>query len=177
MASLMAICPRCRQIKKDLGQCSKCSANVISLECTDIYWGKLPEEQKQERISHILAGTDFTAESRISIDHLIITTTASIEGRSITAYKGVVFGEVITGINFLKDISASFRDVFGGRSAGYESEMAKARQDALYEMGVNAVKLGADAVVGVSFDYESMGSSNGMIMVTVSGTAVVTNPM
>lgn len=103
---------------------------------------------------------------------MIITTTSSIEGKTITSYEGIVFGEVISGINFLKDIGAGMRNFFGGRSQGYEDEILVAREQALQEMEQRAVELGADAVVGVKMDYETLGADNGMIMVTCSGTAV-----
>ena len=103
---------------------------------------------------------------------MIITTTNSVEGRSIREYKGIVFGEVITGINMFKDIGAGLRNIFGGRSQGYEEELQNARQEALAEMGQRAAALGADAVVGVDVDYEVLGADNGMLMVSVSGTAV-----
>lgn len=103
---------------------------------------------------------------------MIITTTASVEGQKIVSYEGIVFGEVISGINFLKDIGAGMRNFFGGRSQGYEDEILEARENALNEMAERAVDLGADAVVGVKMDYETLGADNGMIMVTCSGTAV-----
>ena len=103
---------------------------------------------------------------------MIITTTNAVEGRSIREYKGIVFGEVITGINMFKDIGAGLRNIFGGRSQGYEEELQNARQEALAEMGQRAAALGADSVVGVEGDYEVLGADNGMLMVSVSGTAV-----
>ena len=103
---------------------------------------------------------------------MIVTTTPSVEGRRITEYKGVVFGEVIAGVNFVKDFVAGLSDFFGGRSGTYEEELINARQQALDEMEQRAAQLGADAVVGVDIDYEVLGSDNGMLMVTASGTAV-----
>ena len=103
---------------------------------------------------------------------MIITTTPSVEGREIAEYQGIVFGEVISGINFIKDIGASFRNFFGGRSQGYEEELLAARAQALEEMEQRASQLGANAVVGVKMDYEVLGVDNGMMMVTCSGTAV-----
>lgn len=102
---------------------------------------------------------------------MIITTTPTIEGRRVSQYRGIVFGEVITGINLFKDIGAGLRDIFGGRSAGYEEELLQARSEALAEMEQRANVLGADAVIGVRMDYEVLGSS--MLMVTCSGTAVI----
>lgn len=106
---------------------------------------------------------------------MIVTTTTSVENRTITSYEGIVFGEVITGINVLKDIGAGLRNVFGGRSKGYEDELVEAREEALNEMDDRAKKRGCDAVVGVKMDYEVLGSDNGMLMVTCSGTAVKLN--
>ena len=104
---------------------------------------------------------------------MIITTTPSIEGKQIVEYKGIVFGEVVAGVNFLKDIAAGFRNVFGGRSQGYEEELIKARKDVLRELEQRAVETGANAVVGMKLDYEVLGSEGGMLLVTASGTAVV----
>lgn len=103
---------------------------------------------------------------------MVITTTSSVEGREIAAYRGIVFGEVVSGVNFMKDIGAGFRNFFGGRSQGYEDELMRAREEALDEMAARAKNLGADAVVGVKMDYEVLGADNGMLMVTCSGTAV-----
>ena len=103
---------------------------------------------------------------------MIITTTNNVEGRQVQTYQGIVFGEVITGINVLKDIGAGLRNFFGGRSQGYEEELLTARTQALQEMEQRARQLGADAVIGVKMDYEVLGTDNGMLMVTCSGTAV-----
>ena len=104
---------------------------------------------------------------------MIITTTNSIEGRTIRAYKGIVFGEVITGVNMIRDMGAGLRNIFGGRSQGYENELNDAREKALEEMMKRAEKTGANAIVGVDIDYEVLGADNGMLMVSASGTAVV----
>ena len=103
---------------------------------------------------------------------MILTTTQNIEGRTITEYKGIVFGEVITGVNFMKDFGAGIRNIIGGRSNSYESELVSARQQALQELPDRASKLGADAVIGIDVDYEVLGTNNGMLMVSASGTAV-----
>ena len=103
---------------------------------------------------------------------MILTTTGHIESREIAEYKGIVFGEVITGINFFKDIGAGLRNFFGGRSQGYEEELSQAREQALEEMAQRANALGCQAVVGVKMDYEVLGADNGMLMVTCSGTGV-----
>lgn len=103
---------------------------------------------------------------------MIITTTNSIEGKEISEYIGIVYGEVISGVNFLKDFGAGLRDIFGGRSAGYEEELIHARTEAIEEMKVRAQNVGADAVVGCKMDYEVLGQSGSMLMVTISGTAV-----
>ena len=102
---------------------------------------------------------------------MIVTTTTSVEGYRITGYYGIVFGEVITGINFLKDFGAGIRNLVGGRSAGYEEELMVARTQALEELQQRAAALGAHAIVGVDMDYEVLGQGN-MLMVTASGTAV-----
>ena len=102
---------------------------------------------------------------------MILTTTPSIEGKTIQTYHGIVFGEVIAGIDFIKDIGASLRNLVGGRSKGYEDELISAREEALDELGRRASELGAHAVVGVDLDYEVLGQG-GMLMVTASGTAV-----
>lgn len=106
---------------------------------------------------------------------MIITTTNQIDGKRILEYRGIVFGEIITGINFLKDIGAGLRNFFGGRSQGYEEELIAAREQALAELQQRAFAVGANAVVGVSVDYEVLGADSGMLMVTASGTAVVTD--
>ena len=103
---------------------------------------------------------------------MILTTTPTIEGRTITEYRGVVFGEVIVGINFINDFAASIRDFIGGRSNTYEKELIAARDSAMNEMRQRAMAMGADAVVGIDVDYEVLGQNGGMLMVTVSGTAV-----
>ncbi|MBO5123146.1 MAG: putative heavy metal-binding protein [Oscillospiraceae bacterium] len=103
---------------------------------------------------------------------MIITTTPSVEGKRIVNYFGIVFGEVITGVNVIKDFAAGLSNFFGGRSATYEEELMNARHQALAEMEQRAYQLGANAVVGVDIDYEVLGSDNGMLMVTASGTAV-----
>jgi uncharacterized protein YbjQ (UPF0145 family) len=105
-------------------------------------------------------------------NNMILTTTPTVEGRAIVEYKGVVFGEVISGVNFIRDIKASIRNFIGGRSGSYEEELIKARSQALDEMTERAIRLGADAVVGIDLDYEVLGQDNGMLMVTASGTAV-----
>lgn len=103
---------------------------------------------------------------------MIVTTTPQIEGRRIVQYRQIVFGEVISGVNFVKDFAAGLTNIFGGRSGSYEEELIAARQNALYEMEQRAAELGANAVVGVDIDYEVLGQGN-MLMVTASGTAVV----
>lgn len=101
---------------------------------------------------------------------MLISTTTMIEGRPVTAYLGVVVGETILGANIFRDIGAQFRNITGGRVSGYEKELRKAREEAMTEMEQAAAELGADAVIGVDIDYETVGGS--MLMVTTSGTAV-----
>ena len=103
---------------------------------------------------------------------MIHSTTPSLEGKSIINYHGVVTGEAILGANIFKDIFASIRDIVGGRSAAYEDELQKARIIAFEEMSQQATELGANAIVGIDIDYETVGAQGGMLMVSVSGTAV-----
>ncbi len=104
---------------------------------------------------------------------MIITTTPSVEGKQIKEYRGIVFGEVISGVDFIKDIAAGFRNFFGGRSQSYEGVLIQAREAAIHELEYRAGQLGANAVVGVDIDYEVLGANGSMLMVTASGTAVV----
>ena len=104
---------------------------------------------------------------------VIVTTTPSVEGKTITSYRGIVTGEAIMGANIFKDLFAGIRDIVGGRSATYERELRKARTIALDELSQAAAELGATAVVGIDLDYETVGGQGSMLMVTVSGTAVV----
>ncbi len=106
---------------------------------------------------------------------MIVTTTPSIQGKNIREYRGLVTGETIVGANIFKDLFAGIRDIVGGRSASYEKELRRAREMAMQEMTEAAVQAGANAVVGVDLDYEVLGQNNGMLMVSVSGTAVVTD--
>ncbi len=103
---------------------------------------------------------------------MLFTTTPGVEGRPVAEYLGIVTGEAVMGANVVKDFFAGIRDVVGGRSGGYEKELRKARDLAFGELGEAAKRLGADAVVGVDIDYEVLGERNGMLMVSVSGTAV-----
>lgn len=104
---------------------------------------------------------------------MIITTTPSIEGKKVSDYRGIVFGEVIAGVNFIKDFVAGLSNFFGGRSGTYEEELIRAREAAINEMQQRAAALGANAVIGIDVDYEVLGTNNDMLMVTASGTAVV----
>lgn len=103
---------------------------------------------------------------------MLITTTAVVEGRPVTQYLGLVVGEVIIGANIFRDLFAGIRDIVGGRAGAYENAMRKAREEAIRELEEEAAKLGADAVVGVDLDYEVVGERGGMLMVSISGTAV-----
>lgn len=104
---------------------------------------------------------------------MIITTTPTIEGHTIKEYKGLVSGEVIFGMNFVKDFFASIHDVFGGRSNSYEKSMIEGRVTAQKEMEERAKQIGANAIIGVNYGYETMGETNSMLMIAISGTAVV----
>lgn len=103
---------------------------------------------------------------------ILVTTTPSVDGYTITNYQGIVFGEVVSGVNMFKDLGAGLRNMFGGRSQGYEEELMRARNEAIAEMQQRAEAMGVHAVVGVDIDYEVLGADNGMLMVTASGTAV-----
>ena len=103
---------------------------------------------------------------------MLMTTTASAEGKQIVRYLGVVTGETIIGANVFRDFLAGVRDFFGGRSASYEAVLREAKDTALEEMARQAEALGANAVVGIDLDYETVGGSGSMLMVTCSGTAV-----
>ena len=103
---------------------------------------------------------------------MIHSTTPNLQGKDILKYHGVVTGEAILGANIFKDIFASIRDIVGGRSAAYEKELQKAREIAFDEMSQQAADLGANAIVGIDIDYETVGAQGGMLMVSVGGTAV-----
>lgn len=103
---------------------------------------------------------------------MILSTTTTIEGKPVVEYLGIVTGETIIGANFIKDFFAGIRDIVGGRSGSYEKVLREAKDTALREMEERARGIGANAVVGIDIDYETIGQNNSMIMVTCSGTAV-----
>ena len=103
---------------------------------------------------------------------MILTTTPTIEGKRVTRYLGVVTGEAIIGANIFSDFFAKVRDIVGGRAGAYENALADARKIAMEDLQAAAAKLGANAVIGIDLDYEVLGQDNGMLMVSVSGTAV-----
>jgi uncharacterized protein YbjQ (UPF0145 family) len=103
---------------------------------------------------------------------MLVTTTNSVEGRRIAEYKGLVAGEAILGANLFRDLFASIRDIVGGRSGSYEKVLNDARQTAIGELTDKAAALGANAVIGVDIDYETVGTNGSMLMVTAAGTAV-----
>jgi len=104
---------------------------------------------------------------------MITTTTSTIEGKKIIEYKGIVTADVIIGANIFSDIFASVRDIVGGRSATYEKKFAEGRDIALAELEQKVKNLGGNAVIGIDFDYETVGGKGSMLMINVSGTAVV----
>jgi uncharacterized protein YbjQ (UPF0145 family) len=104
---------------------------------------------------------------------MILSTTPTIEGRNILEYKGIVTGETIIGANMFKDLFAGIRDIVGGRAGAYEKVLREAKDTSMNEMMQRASQLGANAIVGIDIDYETIGQSNSMLMVAVSGTAVV----
>ena len=103
---------------------------------------------------------------------MLITTSPNVEGHPIIAYHGLVTGDAIMGANIFKDVFAGIRDIVGGRSAAYEAELRKAKDTALQEMEQVAAAAGANAVIAVDLDYETVGQNGSMLMVSVSGTAV-----
>lgn len=104
---------------------------------------------------------------------MILSTTPTIEGHPILAYKGIVTGETIIGANIVKDFFAGIRDIIGGRSGSYEQVLREAKDTALAELQERASRMGANAIVGIDIDYETVGQSGSMLMVAVSGTAVL----
>ncbi len=106
---------------------------------------------------------------------IMLSTTSVLEGRRVVNYLGLVSGEAILGANILKDFFASIRDIVGGRAGAYEQELRQAKQIAMQEMIDQAMQLGANAIIGIDLDYETLGQQNGgnMLMVSVSGTAVL----
>ena len=103
---------------------------------------------------------------------MLVSTTPHVEGRRIVDYLGIVSGEAILGANIFRDLFAGVRDIVGGRSGAYEKELRRAKEIALQDMTEQAAALGANAVVGVDLDYETLGANGGMLMVSASGTAV-----
>jgi uncharacterized protein YbjQ (UPF0145 family) len=103
---------------------------------------------------------------------MVLSTTNTIEGKPVSDYLGIVTGETIIGANIFKDFFASIRDIVGGRSGSYERVLREAKDTALKEMKEEAIKLNANAVIGIDLDYETVGKNGGMLMVTASGTAV-----
>ena len=116
---------------------------------------------------------DYRSVKSIKMMNMLLSTTPQIEGYNIREYKGVVTGETIIGANFLKDIFAGIRDIVGGRSASYEKVLRQAKDIAMNEMMDRAREMGANAIVGIDIDYETIGKDNSMLMVATSGTAVV----
>ena len=103
---------------------------------------------------------------------MLLTTTPNIQGREITQYFGIVSGETIIGANLFKDFFAGIRDIVGGRASSYESVLREAKESALQEMSDQAERMGANAVIGIDLDYETVGANGSMLMVTAAGTAV-----
>lgn len=106
---------------------------------------------------------------------MILTTTNTIEGKTISQYHGIVIGEAVMGANLFKDLFASIRDIVGGRSGSYEGELTKARKLAFSELEQEARSMGANAVVGIDIDYQVIGDKGSMLMVSIAGTAVRVN--
>lgn len=106
------------------------------------------------------------------MSRIILTTTNGVDGKVVNQYLGIVTGETIIGANIFKDFFAGIRDIVGGRSGSYERVLREAKDTALSEMTDAALRLGADAIIGIDLDYETVGANGGMLMVTASGTAV-----
>jgi uncharacterized protein YbjQ (UPF0145 family) len=104
---------------------------------------------------------------------VLLSTTSTLDGRRIKQYLGIVSGEAILGANIFRDLFANIRDIVGGRSAAYEKELRNAKEIALKEMQEQAATLGANGIIGIDLDYETIGQTGGMLMVSASGTAVV----
>ncbi|PCI02028.1 MAG: hypothetical protein COB81_06255 [Flavobacteriaceae bacterium] len=103
---------------------------------------------------------------------MILSTTSSLDNRKVSVYMGIVTGETIIGANFIKDFFAGIRDIVGGRSGSYEKVLREAKDIALKEMEEQAQRMGADAIIGIDLDYETVGQGGSMLMVTATGTAV-----
>jgi uncharacterized protein YbjQ (UPF0145 family) len=103
---------------------------------------------------------------------MIVTTTDTVEGRRVTQYLGIVTGEAVLGVNIFRDLFSGIRDIIGGRAGGYQKALRDAREHAIADMSEAAEALGADAIVAVDLDYEVLGEKNGMLMVSINGTAV-----
>jgi uncharacterized protein YbjQ (UPF0145 family) len=127
-------------------------------------------ESLPSALSTRLAGTSSCTDGR---QGMLLTTTSTLQDRHIDDYKGVVSGEAILGANAFRDMFAGIRDIVGGRSAAYERELQKAKDLAISEMVERARDTGANAVIGIDLDYETVGQNGSMLMVTASGTAVV----
>ena len=110
--------------------------------------------------------------SSITGEHVLLTTTSVIDGKQIVKYHGLVTGDAILGANIFKDLFAGIRDIVGGRSAAYEAELRRAKDLAMKEMIEQAQALGANAIVGIDLDYETVGQGGSMLMVSANGTAV-----
>jgi uncharacterized protein YbjQ (UPF0145 family) len=108
---------------------------------------------------------------------MIYATTSTLQGREVEAYLGIVFGDAVLGVNVFKDLLGGLRDIVGGRSGTYERELGAARDTAMQNLTAQAQSLGADAILGIDMDYEVLGSNNGMLMVSASGTAVRLKPL
>lgn len=105
---------------------------------------------------------------------MLVATTSTIEGKTIKEYRGIVFGEVINGVNFMRDFTAGITNLIGGRATEYETELINTRADAINEMISRAEKIGANAIIGVKVDYETIGQGATMLMCVASGTAIIT---
>lgn len=185
----MWTCPKCRQqVESTFEVCWNCGTAMDGTEDPSFTRAEDETQPEPSRLAHAI--TEDPAFSRVEEEaitarpprarqaqrerKIIITTTPSVEGQQIKRYCGLVTGEAIMGANIVKDFFASITDIVGGRSSAYEGELREAREIALAELEQAAFDLGANAVVGVDLDYETIGQGNSMLMVCASGTAVLT---
>lgn len=145
--------------------CPKTFTNIFRDKNTEFYW--------IIRIYHMKLLNLWPTTITFNTTVMILSTTPTIEGHTIREYKGIVTGETIIGANFVRDFFAGIRDIIGGRSGSYEKVLREAKDTAMAEMQDRASQLGANAIVGIDIDYETVGQNGSMLMVAVSGTAVV----
>jgi uncharacterized protein YbjQ (UPF0145 family) len=128
---------------------------------------------KRGKPAQRILSEDEADEPTLKERRMLVTTTTAVEGRRVREYRGLVMGEAILGANVFRDFFAGIRDIVGGRSGGYEKALREARRIAVHEMESEAAELGANAIIGVDIDYETVGENGSMLMISTSGTAVI----